>query len=107
MPVNWVIFFSPGLRRRNSLVLLQSLASWSADLVTFSISDTRAVSNPGLGDASSYMHTIAPCPGASFIGAPVIACASSGLNSEHGSICALGDCGCVSLLEAADDGDGV
>jgi hypothetical protein len=41
------------------------------------------------------------------MGTPVISCASAGLNSEHGSICALGDCGCVSLLpEVADAGVG-
>jgi hypothetical protein len=51
---------------------------------------------------------MAPCPGASFIGTPVIACASAGLNIEQGSISAFGDCGCVSLLaEDADVGVGV
>jgi hypothetical protein len=50
-----------------------------------------------------------PCPGESFIGTPVIACASDGLNIEQGSICACGDCGWVSLLptEAGEDGAGV
>jgi hypothetical protein len=53
------------------------------------------------------MQTIAPCPGDNFIGTPVIACASAALNSEQGSICALGDCGCVLLLpEDADVGVG-
>lgn len=38
----------------------------------------------------------------------MIACASSGLNIEQGSICALGDWGCVSELpEDADAGAGV
>jgi hypothetical protein len=42
------------------------------------------------------------------MGTPVISCASAGLNIEQGSICALGDCGCVSLLPvAADAGVGV
>jgi len=39
------------------------------------------------------MQTVAPCPEDSFMGAPMICCASAALKSEHGSIAVL--CGCV------------
>src|SRR6478735_4292743 len=52
------------------------------------------------------MHTMAPWPGARFIGTPVMAWASAALNREQGSISAFGDCGCVSLLAEEAVGEG-
>jgi hypothetical protein len=76
------------------------------DPARFTIKEMRAVSRSGLGEVSSYMQTVSPCPGESFMGTPVISCASAGLNREQGLISALGDCGCT-LPAPEDAGVGV
>src|SRR5262249_53391152 len=89
-----------GLRRRTTLMLFQARLASSMDLRTLSISETLALVDAALGDASSYMQTIVPCPGDCRMGTPIIAWASAALNFEQGSMTATGDSGWTLLLDA-------
>src|SRR5215467_13895580 len=93
MPLNWVMFFSPGFSRRTTFVLFHVRSASSGDFRRFSVNETLALLALLFGDASSYMHTIEPWPGASFMGTPIIAWASAAVNLEQGSTTAAGDSG--------------
>src|SRR5258708_35947509 len=106
MPLNGLTFFVPGLSWRTTLMLLHARFSSSADLRTFKANETLAMScSPSLGDASSYIQTVAPWPGNNFMCAPMICCASAALKSEHGSIAGTG-CEFTATFGGDDNADG-
>src|SRR5262252_3890913 len=86
-------------------MLFQALLSSPTERRRFNASETLALVAGALGDTSSYMQTIEPCPRDSFMGTPMMAWASAALNFEQGSMPANGDSFCASGLDAAAGAD--